>query len=122
MLFKDYMGGSGIPAGMARALGGSIANSLTAAGSVITDALDLAASKNIVTTCTQGQGVQLTIMSPGESQIVFNATSAPLYVYPGAATVALNQLAVGVAGILPPYSCGEFYGISATLVIANLSA
>ena len=109
-LAKDVMG-SGVPAGMALALGGSLANTISAAGTLITDATDLTASKNIVTTVASGAGVQLTSMNAGESQIVYNATVTQLLVYPPSSTVKINQVAAGSAVTLPAMTVCEFHQV-----------
>ena len=61
-------------------------------------------------------------MAVGESQIVYNATTTPLKVYPGLSTVAINQLSVGSSMYLPQYTMCIYFGISATQVAANMSA
>ena len=106
----------------ATALGGSLKSGISAAGTAITDATDLTASKNVVSTATEGQGVQLTSMNAGESQVVFNATGVSIKVYPSASTVAINQLAVGVGATLGPYTTCEFHQVSSTQVLGVLSA
>jgi hypothetical protein len=121
MLFKDAMGG-GISAGSAAALGGAINATVTAAGSSITDATDLTASKNVVTTATNGQGVQLYYMQAGESQIVFNNTNATIKVYPGAATMQINATTAGSGVNLAPNTFCEYYQISSTKLMADMSA
>ncbi len=121
MLFKDYMGG-GISGGMAKAIGGSIATAVSAAGTVIGDATALTASKNIVTTVATGAGVKLYAMNTGESQIVYNATTTPVKVYPGQSTIGINQTTAGTSVYIPGYSTCEFHAVTTTLVLANLSA
>lgn len=121
-LFRDYMGG-GISAGTSKAMGGSLALTVSAAGTTIATATDLGASKNVVTTVSASTaGVQLADMVAGESQTVYNATTTPVKVYPGATTVGINQVGVGNAVYLPGYTFCEFHAVSATLVLANLSA
>lgn len=120
-LAKDMMG-AGLPAAAALSMGGALKTSISAAGSSITDATDLTASKNVITTATAGQGVQLTAMAVGESQIVFNATNAAIRVYPGSSSAQINQLTAGAGATLPSYSVCEFHQVSSTRVLANLSA
>lgn len=121
MLFKDYMGG-GMSGGQAKALGGSIATAVSSAGSSRATGTALTCSKNIVTTVTLGQGVTLAAMNTGESQIVYNATTTALIVYPGQATVGINQFAVGVGVTVGQYTTIEFHQVSATQILANMSA
>lgn len=120
-LAKDLMG-AGFSAGQSLGLGGALKTSISAAGSSITDATDLTASKNVVTTATAGQGVQLASMSVGESQVVFNATDAAIRVYPGSSSAQINQLTAGAGATLPSFSVCEFHQVSSTRVLANLSA
>lgn len=120
-LAKDFMG-LGMAPQLAASLGGQVKTGISSAGSAITDATDLTFSKNVVSTVTDGQGVQLTQMAVGESQIVYNASNTVLKVYPGASTTAINQLWVGGAAFLGPYTVCEFHQVSSTQVLANLSA
>lgn len=121
MLFKDYVSGA-FSAGQAAALGGSIAATVTAAGTVITDATDITASKNIVTTASADQGVQLYYMAAGESQIVFNNTTVNIKVYPGSSSMRINLAAAGAGVNLAPQTFCEFHQVSTTKIIGNLSA
>lgn len=121
MLFKDYMGG-GMSAGNAQAMGGSIATAVTAAGTTITTATHLTASKNVVTTATDSQGVQLYYMQAGESQMVFNNTTANIKVYPGSSSMAINNASAGAGVYLAPYTFCEFHQVSSTKLMGNLSA
>lgn len=120
-LAKDLMG-AGFSAMQSLAVGGTLKTSISAAGSSITDATDLTASKNVVTTATAGQGVQLASMNAGESQVVFNATDAAIRVYPGSTSMQINQITAGAGATLPSYSVCEFHQVSSTRVLANLSA
>lgn len=120
-LVREFMG-LGVSGGLAQALRGATTTGISTAGSTITDATDLTTGKNVVSTATAGQGVQLFNMGAGESQIVYNATATPFTVYPGASTVAINQFAVGVGVLIGAYTVCEFHQVSATQVIANLSA
>ena len=121
MLAKDIMGG-GLSAGTATALQGSVKTGISAAGTTITDATDLTASFNIVGTVAASTGVQIPLLAPNESLLVYNGGANSLKVYPGAATVAINQLGVGNAMILQQYTAVIIFGISTTQVSAFLSA
>lgn len=112
----------GTSAGAAQAMNGVVASSVTAAGSIITDATDLTATVNVVTTVSAGQGVQLPSMMRGDQVEVYNATTTTLKVYPDQSTVGINQLTAGAAVLLGQYQGATFRKVSATQVWANLSA
>lgn len=80
-LAKDIMG-NGISAAAARAINGSVASAVSAAGSSQSDATALKASINYVSTVASGAGVQLYDGVVGDSQIVHNAGANALTVYP----------------------------------------
>lgn len=120
-LAKDISRG-GVSAGTAQAINGSVASAVTAAGSVITDATDLTATVNVVTTVSSGQGVQLYSMMVGDTMEVYNATSTTLKVYPDSSSVAINQLTAGTAHNLPQFTGATYRRVSSTQIWANLSA
>jgi hypothetical protein len=62
----------GFSAGQAKGVNGAIATALTAAGTVITDALDLTADTNVIGTCAAGAGVQLPATELGDSVEIYN--------------------------------------------------
>ena len=113
---------SGVSAGTAQGINGRVATGLTAAGTVIGDALDLNATVNVVSTVAAGSGVQLYSMQIGDEMEVYNAGANPLTVYPDSATVAINQLAVGVGVVLPVSTGCKYRKVSATQIIGYLSA
>lgn len=120
-LARDITRG-GISAGSAQAINGGVASSVSAAGSVITDATDLNATVNVVTSVSSGQGVQLYSMMIGDQMEVYNATATTLKVYPDSSTVAINQLAAGGSINLGQYQGATFRKVSSTQIWANLSA
>lgn len=121
-LIMEMMRGGTSP-GKCQAMNGGVATAVSAAGTVITDATDLTSTTNYVSTVAASSGVQLPRLIAGESIKVYNAQSANvLKVYPGASTVAINQIAAGGAHSLPPYTMAEYTGISVTQVIATQSA
>ncbi len=120
-LAKDITLG-GTSAMSAQAINGRVATGLTAAGTVITDALDLLATVNVVSTVGSGSGVQLYSMQIGDEMEVYNAGANPLKVYPDSSTVAINQLSVGVAMSLPINTACKYRKVSSTQIIAFLSA
>lgn len=120
-LAADMMRG-GTSAFQARALNGAVAPSVSAAGTTITDATDLKATTNYVSTVASGAGVQLPSMLIGDDCIVYNGGANALKVYPDAATVGINQLSVGTATTLGVNTAMLFRKVSATRLVAFLSA
>jgi hypothetical protein len=113
---------AGLSGGTANALQGSVKSSISAAGTVITDATDLTASFNILGTVASGAGVQVPQLQPNESLLIYNGGANQCLVYPGASTVAINQLGVGNAMVLARFTAVIVHGISSTQVAAFLSA
>ena len=112
----------GQSAGSAALFGGEASSTVTAAGTVIGDATDLIKSINFVGTVAASTGVQLPLLMPGESVMVYNGGANSLKVYPGASTVQINQLSVGTAMSLGTNTLCNYVGYSATRVFAQLSA
>ena len=121
MLARDIVQ-AGLSGGTATALQGSVKSGISAAGTVITDATDLTASFNMLSTVAAGAGVQIPLMSPNESLLIYNGGANQCLVYPGSASVAINQLGVGTAMVLARYTAVIIHGISSTQVAAFLSA
>lgn len=121
-LAKNVMQG-GFSAGQAKAANGnSIGPTLTAAGTTISDALQLTADVCVVTTATASQGVKLFNGEIGDDQWVYNATTATIYVYPPSALISINQLAVGSGFLLPSYTGAVCKRFTSTKMTAILSA
>jgi hypothetical protein len=70
-------------------------NALTAAGTIITDALDLSTPVNNVTTAATGSGVQLYEAAIGTRIMVRNGGNGSCLVYPPTASGTINELAAG---------------------------
>lgn len=121
MLAKDSMAG-GVSAGAAIAINGSVNPTVTAAGSTITDATQLTASHNNITICTAGQGVLLYNGVISDEMFIYNTTTTPCSVYPPSATQTINQLPVGIAMILEPYTGCKYKKATSTAWAAFLSA
>ena len=120
-LARDISRG-GTSAGSAQAINGAVATGLTATGTIITNALDLNATVNVVSTTASGTGVQLYSMQVGDQMEVYNGGANALKVYPDQATVGINQLSVGTAISLSPNTGCKFRKVSSTQIIAYLSA
>ncbi len=122
-LAKNVMGGGHLSAITAQAINGNNVNSaVTAAGTTLGTATTLTADVNVVTTASVGQGVAVYNGMIGDSQIIYNGTNVQILVYPPIATAQINQLAVGVAFVLAPYTAAEVVSITATKDVAFLSA
>jgi len=101
---------------------GDAGTAITAAGTTLATATDLTNVVNIVTTATDGQGVQLSTGVIGDSQIVWNNTLVSIKVYPQSSTAKINQIAAGGGHILPPSTACVYFIASATQHVANMSA
>jgi len=116
---KKWLGVSPITA---QSIQGDANTAITAAGTAITTATDLTNAFNIVTTATTGQGVQLDTGVVGDSQVVYNATGVDIKVYPSSSTAKINQIAVGGAQTLAPYTSCAYWVVSSTQHLGILSA
>lgn len=120
-LAKDIVSG-GTSAGSAQAINGRVGSGLSAAGTTITDATDLLATVNVVTTVASGAGVQLPSMMIGDQCEVYNNGANALKVYPDQTTVAINAGSAAAAVSLPINTGMMFRKTSATQIWAFLSA
>ena len=106
----------------AQSIQGDANTAITAAGSTISTATDLTNTVNIVTTATDGQGVQLDTGINCDSQLVYNATSVSIKVYPSSSTAKINQISAGSAHVLAAYTVCIYFIASSTQHVGNLSA
>jgi len=116
---KKWLGISPITA---QSIQGDANTAITAAGTAISTATDLTNAFNIVTTATDGQGVQLDTGVVGDSQIVYNDTLVSIKVYPSSASAQINQITAGSAHILAPQTSCVYWVVSSTQHIAVMSA
>ena len=120
-LARNQMGG-GNSAGAARAMNGTAINSaVTAAGTTQGTATAITGDINIVTTATTGQGVILYNGVIGDSQEVFNNTTADIRVYPPTSG-NVNQLSANSGFVLAPYTAVVVKKMTATQWVGYLSA
>lgn len=112
----------GFSAGQAKAFNGGIATALTAAGTVITDALDLLADTNVIGTCGSGAGVQLPSCEIGDSVEIYNGGANACKVYPEASGSTINGLTAGAAFQLATNTSCYVRKITSSRWIAFLSA
>jgi len=86
---------------------------LTAAGTTISDALQLSATYNDVTTAAAGTGVKLWSNTSGHIIVVKNRGANALLVYPQNGSAAIDGNAAGAAVSVAVGSSGIFFQISA---------
>lgn len=120
-LAKDIMGG-GFSAGQAQAIQGAINSAVTAAGTVITDATDLVASNNYISTAAASSGVQLPSVPLGDSLCVYNGGANAVKVYPHSSTGTINAGSAGAAVTCPVNTLMTFRRWTTTKWVAMLSA
>lgn len=120
-LAREVMQG-GLPAGTAKQINGGLKTGISAAGTTQGTATALATSTNVVGTATASQGVILPTSEVNDSVIVFNDnTGVTIVVYPDVGS-KINQLATNSGMNLANNTFVEFYRISSTRWIAQLSA
>ncbi len=121
-LASEMMQG-GISAGGAKAINGTVASGVSAAGTTISDATALRTGHNIVTTVAAGSGVILPNSEIGDELFVYNGTGTnALKVYPPTSSGTINQIAAGSAMLLAPYTGCKYKKATATIWSAWLSA
>lgn len=119
---RDMMGG-GLSAGQATAINGTQATSVSAAGTLQTDATALVASDSIVSTVGSGAGVIVPNTDVGDSMWIYNAGANGLKVYPPASgSQKFNQLSANAAFTLAVNTGCLVKRVSTTQWIALLSA
>jgi hypothetical protein len=114
--------GGGTSAGQAKAMNGRVANTISAAGTVLSDATALNATVNRITTVASGAGVRLFNGEIGDELTVYNTGANQLLVYPHASTGTINQIAAGGAMVLAQYTCCTYRRITSVIWIAHMSA
>jgi len=98
-----------------------IDDSVSAAGTSISDATALPADISLLDSVASGAGVQLYDSENGDSQEVFNNTTTECLVYPPISTSSINQIAAGSAMVLPSKTSCVFRKMTATQVVAYMS-
>ena len=121
-LAVDIVSG-GTSAGSAQAINGRVGIGIAAAGTIITDATDLRATVNVISTVAAATaGVQLPSMMIGDQCEVYNNGANAVKVYPDQSTVAINTLSAGASVNLAINTGMMFRKTSATQIWAFLSA
>ena len=120
-LALDMMKG-GMSAGQAKGINGQLQSAVSAAGTAITDATDLTASINVVTTAAASSGVQLPSAEIGDEVEVLNLGANTLTIYPDSASNRINQLPAGSGMFLATNTAVKLRKFTSSRWIAYLSA
>jgi hypothetical protein len=118
---SDIMKG-GTSAGQAMAINGQISPTVTAAGTTISDAFDLVASINVITTAAASSGVQLPSAMVGDEIEILNLGANSVTVYPDSSSARINALTAGAGFLLAPNTAVKCRKFTTTRWIGNLSA
>ena len=120
-LAQDIMKG-GFSAGSARAIGGQVHPTVSAAGTSISDATDLRASVNVVTTAAASSGVQLPNCEIGDEVDVLNLGANAVTIYPDTSSNIINALSAGAGFSLATNTAVKLRKYTTTRWIGYLSA
>lgn len=122
MAILSKVTGSGVAPLAAVNICGDVENGLTAAGSSNSDALQLSAAINRVTTTAASTGVRLPPLEVGSIVFVMNSGASTLTVYPGTGN-QINALTATTGGFsIAAGGRAEFYAVAPTVWGAVLSA
>lgn len=119
-LAKQMMGG-GLSAGQAKAINGSTATALTAAGTTQGTGYAINAGTVVFSTVASGAGATLPSAEIGDEVYVYNGGANALLVYPDTSS-QINQVAVNSSVSLATNTAMFFKRITSTRWIAMLSA
>lgn len=119
-LSMNIMGG-GFSAGQARAIGGTVNQSVAAAGTTQATATDVTGDNLTVTSGGSGTGIQLYAGNAGDSQLVYNAQLVAVNVYPANGS-KINQIAANSAHVLGAQTAAWYITVSSTQTVAFVSA
>lgn len=114
--------GAGLPGLIVQAICQDAATSLASSGTSQADALELVNESSDITVVATNSGVVLSSkLTPGDSQLVFNAGLNPLKIYPPPG-MKINALSTNAAMILSINTGVMFKCLSTTRVMGVLSA
>ena len=120
-LASDIMKG-GFGPESAKAINGQINSSVTAAGTTISDATDLAVSINVVTTAAASSGVQLPRTEIGDEIEILNLGANAVTVYPDSSDNRINALSAGAGFLLATNTAVKLRKYTTSRWIGYLSA
>lgn len=106
----------------ARAINGQIQSAVSAAGTAISDATDLVASINVVTTAAASSGVQLPSAEIGDSVEILNLGANAVTIYPDSTSNRINALSAGSGFLLATNTSVWVRKFTSTRWMAYLSA
>ncbi len=106
----------------AKAINGQVQSSITAAGTSISDATDLTASINVVTTAAASSGVQLPHCEIGDEVEILNLGANAVTVYPDTTSNRINALAAAAGFLLAANTAVKLRKYTTTRWIGYLSA
>jgi hypothetical protein len=112
----------GISAGAAKAMGGQVQSAVSAAGTAISDATDLTASINVVTTAAASSGVQLPSSQIGDEVEILNLGANAVTVYPDTTSNRVNALSAGTGFLLATNTAVRLRKFTSSRWIGWLSA
>lgn len=121
MALARQLMGAGFSAGQATGIHGGVQSAVSAAGTSQSDATELTASINVVTTAAAGSGVQLPAMDVGDTVSILNLGSGAIWVYP-ASSERINNLATNIGFVLPQYTACMIQKFTTTRCVAFMSA
>lgn len=122
VLARDIMGG-GLSSGAAQAMGGSVASAVSAAGTTQSDATEVTASLNVITTAAASSGVKVYNGVVGDSQVIYNGGANQVKVYPPTTgSQKFNQLAANAGFALPVNTGALVVKVTSTQWLVFLSA
>ena len=119
-LAKQMMGG-GVSAGMAKAINGSVATGLTAAGTTQATGLAINAGFALLATVAANSGATLPSCEVGDTVEVYNAGANAATLYPDVGS-NINSLSVNTGISLATNTAIKFRRVTATRWIGYLSA
>lgn len=111
----------GTSAGQAKAIGGQVNLTVSAAGTTQGTATTLTASNSYISTAAANSGVILNSDEISSEFDIFNGGANAVKIYPPTGG-NINQLSANTATTLPQYSAVKIKRWSSTQWIANLSA
>ncbi len=113
--------GAGFSAGQAIAMGGTINNAVSAAGTTQGTATTLTAANNNITVAAANSGVILPQGQVGDDFWIINTGANACYIYP-ASGAKINALATNAGALLPTNTTMLIKQMTSTLYMAVQSA
>lgn len=122
MSMAKWLVNAGFSFGQAKAVGGNVSLTVSAAGTTLATATVLTTAVNLVTTVGASAGVALPSCEVGDGIEIYNATATALTVYPDKSTAQINSITAGGGMTLASNTNCIYRHVSSTRWVANLSA